>query len=90
MHFMRHQLREINYLVGLPYVQFWFELLKDTKLVEFFDALLLNFRKYRDTYKLQLVAEVREAAKLEVASTDMQSLINEVLSVVLRVFYRIS
>lgn len=49
---MRHLLRELNYLLGLPVVLFWFELLKDNKLVEFFDTLLLNLRKSKDTYKL--------------------------------------
>jgi hypothetical protein len=90
MHLMRHQLRELNFLLRMPFVQFWFELVKDSKLVEFFDALLLNFRKFRDTYKLQLIAEISQASKLEVARTDMQTLINEVLSVVLKVFYRVS
>ena len=52
MHFTRHQIRELEYLVNLPFVQFWFELIKDSKLVEFLDCLLANFRKYRDTYKL--------------------------------------
>ena len=51
-HFMRHQLRELQFLINLPFVQFWFELLKDGKLIEFFDSLLLNFRKFDDTYKL--------------------------------------
>lgn len=52
LHFMRHLLRELNYLLSLPVVLFWFELLKDNKLVEFFDTLLLNMRKSKDTYKL--------------------------------------
>jgi hypothetical protein len=45
--------------LNLSFIQFWFEFLKDQKLVEFFDTLLLNLRKYKDTYKLQLVAEMR-------------------------------
>ena len=59
MFYIRQQERDLSYLLNLPFIQFWFEFLKDQKLVEFFDTLLLNLRKYKDTYKLQLVAEMR-------------------------------
>ena len=52
MFYIRQQERDLSYLLNLPFIQFWFEFLKDQKLVEFFDTLLLNLRKYKDTYKL--------------------------------------
>jgi dsRNA-specific ribonuclease len=74
----------------LPFVSFWFELLKDTRLVEFFDTLLLNFRKHRDTYKLQLVAELRHLENYEMKSEFLKDVVNDVLKEVLKTFYRIS
>lgn len=91
LHFMRHQLRELQFLISLPFVQFWFELLKDSKLIEFFDSVLLTLRKFKDTYKLQLVAETRKAHSfVKTDNTEVEDLINRVLEAVLQIFHRVS
>ena len=73
-------------------MQFWFEFLKDNRLVEFFDTLLLNFRKYKDTYKLELVAQM--TTNLELREKDgmdeVKERMNELLAIVLKIFFRLS
>ena len=41
-------------MLNLPFVAFWAEVTKDSQIVDFLDALLLNMRKRNDVYKLQV------------------------------------
>ena len=76
----------------MPFVQFWFEFLKDNRLVEFFDTLLLNLRKYKDTYKLELVAQMTNNLELREKDgmDEVKERMNELLAIVLKIFFRLS
>ena len=41
-------------MLNLPFVQFWAEVTKDSQVIDFLDAFLLNMRKRNDVYKLQV------------------------------------
>lgn len=47
-------------------------------------------RKYKDTYKLQLVAETKKIYERQPNQDQHERLINEILECVLKVFFRIS
>lgn len=38
----------------MNFVQFWAEVTKDSQVIDFLDAFLLNVRKINDVYKLQV------------------------------------
>ena len=38
----------------MNFVQFWAEVTKDSQIIDFLDAFLLNVRKINDVYKLQV------------------------------------
>jgi len=52
MHFSRQLVQELEYLLVLPFVKFWAEVVKDTQVIDFLDAFLFNMRKRNDIYKL--------------------------------------
>jgi len=45
---------EVEYVLSLPFVQFWAEITKDTQVMDFLDAFLLSIRKRNDVEKLQV------------------------------------
>ena len=61
--YSRQQQKEPQYMLNLPFTVFWFEMCKEHNLIDFFDTLLLNIRKFRDTYKLQLVSQIQHEAQ---------------------------
>ena len=53
LHFTRKLNQELEYILALPFVNFWAEVTKDSQVIDFLDAFLLNVRKKNDVYKLQ-------------------------------------
>ena len=43
----------LEYILEKPFVKFWAEITKDSQVIDFLDAFLLNVRKKNDVYKLQ-------------------------------------
>jgi len=52
MHYSRQLIQELEYLLSLPFVKFWAEIVKDSQVMDFLDAFLFNMRKRNDIYKL--------------------------------------
>lgn len=50
--YCRQLCQEVEYVLNLPFVAFWAEVTKDSQIVDFLDAFLLNMRKRNDVYKL--------------------------------------
>jgi len=53
LHYTRRLNQELEYILSLPFVNFWAEVTKDSQVIDFLDAFLLNVRKKNDVYKLQ-------------------------------------
>ena len=51
---MRQLLQQLDYILSLPFPGFWAEVTKDSQIIDFLDAFLLNVRKKNDVYKLQI------------------------------------
>ena len=96
-------LKELQFLLALPFIKFWAEFTKDSQIIDFLDTFLLNVRKHNDVYKLQVAVESvhnqeekkgqqddseEEEYKGDVDMIRMQ--LNQVLGVVLKIFYRLS
>ena len=47
-------MQELDYVLSLPFPAFWAEMTKDSQIIDFLDAFLLNVRKKNDIYKLQI------------------------------------
>ena len=54
IYYLRSLTKEVEFILSLPFVQFWAEITKDTQVMDFLDQFLLNIRKRNDVYKLQL------------------------------------
>ena len=54
MYYLQSLTKEVEFILNLPFVQFWAEVTKDTQVMDFLDQFLLNIRKRNDVYKLQL------------------------------------
>ena len=52
MHYICQLIQELEYLLALPFVKFWAEVVKDSQVMDFLDAFLFNMRKRNDIYKL--------------------------------------
>ena len=50
-------LKELQFILSLPFIKFWAELTKDSQIIDFLDGFLLNVRKHNDVYKLQIAVE---------------------------------
>lgn len=50
-------LKELQFILNLPFVKFWYEITKDSQIIDFLDGFLLNVRKHNDVYKLQIAVE---------------------------------
>ena len=52
MFYSRMLSQELEFVLNLPFVHFWAEITKDSQVIDFLDAFLLNVRKRNDVYKL--------------------------------------
>ena len=52
LHYTRQLTQEVEYILSKSFVQFWAEVTKDSQVIDFLDAFLLNIRKINDVYKL--------------------------------------
>ena len=92
-------------MLSLPFIKFWAEFTKDSQIIDFLDTFLLNVRKHNDVYKLQIAVEEtvhnQEEKKGEKQESDeeeeykgdvdmIRKQLNQVLGVVLKIFYRLS
>ena len=91
INYFKQMRKELHYLVSLPFVKFWAEIVKDAQVLDFLDDFLANVRKCNDVYKLQI-------SSLQNKSKDQSGMhklllkdnMNKVLSLVLAIFYRLS
>ena len=90
----------------MPFPAFWAEVTKDSQIIDFLDAFLLNVRKKNDVYKLQIAVLDQlgarqssammedEGPEIEGGALTTKKLVrqhmNRLLSVVLKFFYRLS
>ena len=51
LHFCRQVVKDLEFLLGLKFVNFWGFISKVPEIMEFLDEFLLNVRKYNDIYK---------------------------------------
>ena len=63
----------LSYLVSLPFVKFWAEIVKDRQFLDFLDMFLQNMRKYNDVYKLQPDKELDQSNQASAADVDGDS-----------------
>ena len=54
LHYTRQLTQEVEHVLAKSFVQFWAEVTKDSQVIDFLDAFLLNVRKNNDVYKLQV------------------------------------
>ena len=52
----RVTIKELEYLLSLPFSKFWAHLTKTDRVQAYLDTILANLRKVNDTYKLQVLA----------------------------------
>ena len=79
LNYLKQIRKELNYLIGLPFVKFWAEIVKDEQILDFLDDFLSNVRKHNDVLKLkpELVKHNKDGME---AQTAMQMLIRENMS----------
>ena len=91
-------------MLALPFIKFWAEFTKNSQVIDFLDTFLLNVRKHNDVYKLQIAVEEtvhnQEERKGEKSDSEeeeykgdvdmIRKQLNQVLGVVLKIFYRLS
>ena len=53
MFYARKLTRELEFVLEKPFAHFWAEITKDSQVMEFLDAFLLNIRKKNDVDQLQ-------------------------------------
>ena len=59
----------MEYVLSMNFVQFWAEVTKDSQVIDFLDAFLLNVRKINDVYKLQVGVLDRLGMRLSSSAT---------------------
>jgi hypothetical protein len=52
----RMTIKELEFLISLPFAKFWAHLTKTDRVQAYLDYFLANVRKVNDTYKLQVLA----------------------------------
>ena len=69
LHYTRQLTQEVEYVLSMNFVQFWAEVTKDSQVIDFLDAFLLNVRKINDVYKLQVGVLDRLGMRLSSSAT---------------------
>ena len=64
MHHLKQMRKGLSYLISLPFVKFWAEIVKDGQYLDFLDMFLQNMRKYNDVYKLQPDKETDQTSQV--------------------------